>query len=571
MPKNDSNDLNGEGRSEDASRKRVRLLVFGRLALTLLIFFGSLWWVDSFASFRLEIIPSGLAALFVLTVAASALYLAGLSWGRRVAWQVRAQFVVDAFLITWLVRGTGDLISPYITLYIFLISVAGFYLNKHAVHLVSAVCAVLFGAVALLTSQSLIYSFSGEVAPSRAVQIIAFNIAAFLLVGLLSGRLAERRLLGEELLRAESDFADLNVLHERILSSINSGLITTDLQGKVRAFNRAAEQLTGIPATDAIGRSVLSIFGEELRPSIEMSLSGVQNVEFTPPNFEAALKPAVNGNGGPHGVSVACSVSPLIGRSGGVNGLIISFQDTTRLHAMQESLRRADRLSAVGRMAAGLAHEIRNPLGSISSAMQFLSEKRSETSESTALMKIVIGESERLNRIISDFLAYARPDSDSKSRSIANVDVGRAVTDCLALLRHDPAVREKHVLDFTEPDTPITVEADEVHLKQVIWNLLQNSIHATPEGGKVSVKIDEPTRGYVRFAFADDGCGIEPDDLENIYEPFQPGAHGTGLGLSIVHRIVTDGGGRINVESEKGAGTKITVELPKQYAHTPDR
>lgn len=549
----------------------MRLLVFGRLGLALLIFFGSLWWVDGFASLRLNTVPGGLVGLFVLSVVLSAVYMAGLHWGQSIVWQLRAQLLVDAFLVTWLVRGTGDLISPYITLYIFLISVAGFYLRKTDVHIVASVCAALFLALSLLTSQSLIYSFSGDVAPSRAVQIIAFNIAAFLLVGLLAGRLAERRRLSEELQRAESDFADLNVLHERILSSINSGLITTDLQGKVRAFNRAAEQLTGVPASDAIGRSVISIFGDELRPSIEMSLSGVQNVEFTPPNFEAALKPVSNGNGTASGVTVACTVSPLIGGSGGVNGLIISFQDTTQLHAMQESLRRADRLSAVGRMAAGLAHEIRNPLGSISSAVQFLSEKQTERTENSALMRVVVSESERLNRIISDFLAYARPDSDPKSRSIENVNACEAVNDCLSLLRHDPAVREKHVLEFADTDRSITIETDEVHLKQVIWNLLQNSIHAMPEGGKLSINVDEPTPGYVRFVFADDGCGMDPSALENIYEPFQPGAHGTGLGLSIVHRIVTDGGGRIDIESEKGAGTTITVELPKRYAHNIDR
>jgi two-component system sensor histidine kinase PilS (NtrC family) len=239
---------------------------------------------------------------------------------------------------------------------------------------------------------------------------------------------------------------------------------------------------------------------------------------------------------------------------------------------MQENLRRADRLSAVGRMAAGLAHEIRNPLGSISSAVQFLSEKQSARTENTALMRVVVSESERLNRIISDFLAYARPDSvDPRLRSIESVNASAAVKDCLALLRHDPSVSETHVFDFSDAERPITIETDEVHLKQVIWNLLQNSIHAMPDGGKLSIRIDEPTHGYVRFVFADDGCGIDPSALENIYEPFQPGTHGTGLGLSIVHRIVTDGGGRIDVASEKGVGTKITVELPKRYAHNIDR
>jgi len=556
---------------EAGLRNRVPYLIFGRLILDFLIFFGGLWWVYSFTSFTPDTMPKDLALLFLLSVSLAAIYLIWLRLGKAIVWQVRVQFLIDAVLITWLVRGTGDLISPYITLYIILICVAGFYLGKSDVHIVAAMCALSFAALSLLSSQSLTYSFSGEVAPSRAVQITAFNIAAFLLVGLLAGRMAERRGLGAKLQRAEADFADLNVLHERILSSINSGLITTDLQGKIRAFNRAAEDLSGIHASDAIGKSVLTIFGDELRPAIELSLSGVQNVEFTPPNFEATIKPGVNANGNGHHPTVACSVSPLVGRSGRVNGLIVEFRDTTEIHAMQENLRRADRLSAVGRMAAGLAHEIRNPLGSISSAVQFLSEKGSASPDSDALMDVVVRESDRLNSIISDFLAYARPQPENITIKLTKVDAGEAVSDCLALMKHDPAVREEHVFKFTSPNPPVIVETDEVHIKQVIWNLLRNSIHAMPEGGTLSVTLDEPNPGFARMVFADNGCGIDRAGLRNIYEPFQPGAHGTGLGLSIVHRIVTEGGGRIDVDSEKGLGTTVTVELPKQYAHTFDR
>jgi two-component system, NtrC family, sensor histidine kinase PilS len=553
-------------------KDRVRYLIFGRLALDLLIFFGGFWWISTYTAFRLDTIPFDLAILFLVSVALAAIYFIWMRSGKGMVWQVRTQFLIDALLITWLVRGTGDLISPYITLYIILICVAGFYLGKGDVLFVAASCAISFGVLSLLTSPSPIYSITADVEPTRAIQVIAFrNIAAMLLVGLLAGRLADRRKLRDELQKAEADFADLNVLHERILSSIKSGLITTDLQGKVRAFNRAAEELTGVKSADAIGQSVLTIFGEELRPPIELSLSGVQNIEFTPPNFEAAIGPAMSGNGDGPKRTVACSVSPLVGRSGGVNGLIIAFRDTTEIHAMLEELRRADRLSAVGRMAAGLAHEIRNPLGSISSAVQFLSEKNSLEDETGTLMDVVVRESERLNSIISDFLAYARPEPEKIKRKITNVDAGEAVGDCIALLKHDPAVCDKHIFDFTNPDPPLMIETDEVHLKQVIWNLLRNSIHAMPDGGTLSVRLDQPNPSFVRLVFADDGCGISEAALENIYEPFQAGAHGTGLGLSIVHRIVTEDGGRIDVESKKNIGTTITVELPKKYAQTFDR
>jgi two-component system sensor histidine kinase PilS (NtrC family) len=499
-------------------------------------------------------------------VVLTAIYAIWLRLRGAIVWQARLQFLIDAILITWLVRGTGDLVSPYITLYIFLISVSGFYLRKMEVHLVAAVCGLAFASFGILTTQSLIISTSGEVVPSRAFQVIAVNIGAFLLVGLLAGRLADRRMLGAELQKAEADFADLNILHERILSSINSGLITTDLQGKIRAFNRAAEQITRRDADETVGQSVFTVFGDEIRGPIELSLNGVQDVGFAPPNFEAVI----NSNGSGKSVAVACSVSPLIGRSGGINGLIIAFQDRSEVHAMEADLRKADRLSAVGRMAAGLAHEIRNPLGSISSAVQYLSEKGADARDGTALMDVVVRESDRLNKIISDFLAYARPQSETISRKLQEVDLGQAIGDCLALLRHDPAVREKHVFSFAKPESAVVINADESRVKQVIWNLLQNSVHAMPDGGTLSVVVDEPNANFARIVFADEGCGIDHATLENIYEPFQPGAHGTGLGLSIVHRIVTEGGGRIDVESEKGAGTRITIELPKQYAEAID-
>jgi len=550
--------------------RRVRNLIFGRLALIFLVFIVGVLWIATYTTDPLRAIPQRVFALFLIAVAFSVLYLVWLRFGPSKIQQIRVQFLVDAFLITWLVWETGDLTSPYVTFYIFLICAAGFYLRKNDVILAAVLCAFCFAALSSLTSQSLIFSFSGEVAPSRAVQIILINVGAFLLVGLLAARLAEKRPLAEELRRAEEEFADLNVLHERILSSVNSGLITTDLQGRIRAFNRAAEETSGLAAKDAIGQSVFSVFGDEIRAPIEMCLGGVQNVEFSPRSFEAAmLEPSSNGNR--RRITVACSVSPLIGRSGGVTGLIIAFQDKTELHAMEESLRRADRLSAVGRMAAGLAHEIRNPLGSISSAVQFLLSKNSNSGENNELMNVVVRESDRLNNIISDFLAYARPEGAvGVTARIEDVDVRKTIEDCIALLKHDPSVTEEHRFEIDGPHK-LVIRADEAQMKQVCWNLLKNAVQATSGGGNISVEISEPTANLVRLVFRDDGCGIGRDKVSNIFEPFQSGARGTGLGLSIVHSIVTQSGGQIDIESEKEIGTKITIELPKDNGETFDR
>ena len=543
--------------------ENVAKLIFGRLAIAFIILLAGLWWVTD-RGLSLGAISSGYFLLFFAVVVLSALYLIWLRLGRKLIWQIRTQFLIDALLITVLVGATGGLISPYITLYIILISVAGFFLGKMDAHAVAAACVLSFSTLALLITQGLVKSSSGEMTASGAAQVVGFNVAAFLFVGLLAGRLADRRKIGEELKQAETNFANLNVLHERILASINSGLITTDLQGKIYAFNRAAEEISGFAANETIGRSIFSVFGDEIRPSIERCLGSVQTVEFSPPNFDAAIRMPNNGNGRAREIKIACTVSPLVGKSGGVTGLIVTIQDKTELRAMEESLRQSDRLAAVGRMAAGLAHEIRNPLGSMSSALQFLSEKAKPDTEDAALMSVVLSESDRLNGIITDFLTYARPRPNPEANGCSRqTDIGEDVKDCLALLRHNPAVNELHEFDFVPPERPVMIHADGARAKQVFWNLFQNSVQAMPNGGRLSVAIDEPVAGRVRITVSDTGKGISSDELGRIFEPFHSGSNGTGLGLSIVHRLVTEHGGNIDVQSELGEGTTFTLELPK--------
>ena len=539
----------------------VAKLIFGRLAIAFIILLAGLWWVSD-SGLSLGAISRGYLLLFLGVVVLSALYLIWFRLGRKLIWQIRTQFLIDAILITILAGATGGLISPYITLYIILISVAGFFLGKMDAHAVAAACVLCFSTLALLITQGLVES--SEMTAARAAQIVGFNVAAFLLVGLLAGRLADRRKIGEELKLAETNFANLNVLHERILASINSGLITTDLQGKIYAFNRAAEEISGFAANETIGRSISSVFGDEIRRPIERCLGSVQTVEFSPPNFDAAIHTTKNGNGRPREIKIACTVSPLVGKSGGVTGLIVTIQDKTELRAMEETLRQSDRLAAVGRMAAGLAHEIRNPLGSMSSALQFLSEKTKPDTEDAALMSVVLSESDRLNGIITDFLAYARPHPDNETDGVVRqADIREDVEDCLALLRHNPAVNELHEFDFVPPEKPVMIQADGAQVKQIFWNLFQNSVQAMPNGGRLSVAIDDTDLERIRITVSDTGVGISPEELGRIFEPFHSGANGTGLGLSIVHRIVTEHGGTIDVQSETGKGTMVTIELPK--------
>lgn len=542
---------------------RVLKLIVARLIIVILIVLSGWWLGPGGSEVSLNIAPQGVKLFLSVTVALTVAYFFWLRFGRALLLQVRVQFILDTILITWIVWETGDLISPYITLYTILIGLAGFFLGKADALGVAVASALCFTALPFAINPSLMNSFYGDVAPSRAVQTIAFNDVAFLLVGLLAGRLAERRKVGDELKQAEANFANLNVLHERILESINSGIITTNLDGKIYSFNRAAEEITGIKPYHTLAKNIFSIFSDDIRQPIELCLKGGALDEPSFTRFEAKLRPSANGNE-PREVIVSCTVQPLVSAAGAITGLIFVFEDMTKLHAMEEAVRRSDRLAAVGRLAAGLAHEIRNPLGSMSSALQFLSAKDSQDDDAE-LMDVVLRESERLNTIITDFLAYARPAADDGATPTrAQVNVGDAIADCLALFRHDPAVNDKHTFNFEPPVEPVVVQADATLIKQIIWNLARNSIKSMPEGGRLSVALTVPYPARARIVVSDTGHGIEPENIDKIFEPFHSGGGGTGLGLSIVHRIVTEHGGRIDVKSEAGKGTAVTIDLPKR-------
>jgi two-component system sensor histidine kinase PilS (NtrC family) len=430
-------------------------------------------------------------------------------------------------------------------------------MGKAETYAVAASAAVSFISLAVLTGQEIIYSLSGDVPVSRAVQVVGVNTVAILIVGQMSGRIAEKKRTEEELRKSRESFEDLNQLHELILQSVDTGLITTDLEGTIYSFNRAAERITGVSLAKAIRRPLAetcgSAFGSHVENNIELLRS---DRSFTAP-FETAIET-------PDGrsIDVVCSALPLLKRNGEVSGVILTIQDVSKIRALEASLRQADRLAAVGRMAAGLAHEIRNPLGSLGSSLQFLRERVPADSSERTLFDVVLRESDRLNSIITNFLSYARP-RGAALRSREETDVDAALRDCLTLMKHDPKVTTAHQFRYEPPATPVRSRISETHVKQVMWNLLQNSVNATPDGGDISVQLDQSAGGRIRMLFQDSGPGFSAESLVHLYEPFSIASAGTGLGLSIVHKIINEHGGRIDVERSNGKGATIVVELPR--------
>ena len=540
------------GPANNVPLQKLQALVVGRLIVIFLLLVTSWIWYSGSIELTLEKFPQGPFLVFVVSVGLTAVYFLLSRLSRRLDWQVRAQFLIDALLITWLVWKTGDLTSPYITLYIVLIGVSSAFLRPQPTFMMALICVAFFLTMAILTGLAVLEPSGAAQTTPRIIQITSFHTIAFLVVGLLASKLSERLSSGEQLAEATKTLANLQALHERIIESIRSGLITTDLDGTIYTFNAAATEITGYKPETMQGRSIFSLFGNIKQP-IELSLDSLDTDQ--PPRFETNL---VTPDG--FAVRIGYNISPLFSENNERTGLIITFQDLTEIRSMEESIKRTDRLAAVGRVGAGLAHEIRNPLGAMRGAIQVLESNTPPESVQADLMKIIMRESDRLNSIITNFLSYAKP----KVGSFSEIDAGEAIRETVKLLRHSPEVTGSHIIRETLPPNPIFVSADSTQLKQVFWNLARNSINAMPDGGEISIKLETLPNNRVQFVFEDSGVGMSPEQVERLFEPFSNSTSGgTGLGLSIVYQIIRDHDGVINVRSFEGEGTVITIILPR--------
>lgn len=530
----------------------IRSLVFGRLAVIIFLLLSGWAWYGGPISEIFDELPQGPTYVFVISLLLTAVYFVLLYSGKHLNLQVKAQLLIDAILITWLVRLTGDFSSPYVTLYILLIGVSSIFLNPLQTLGMAFICVLLFTTLAILTIVGVVAQ-TGVVQPiPKIVQYASFHVVAFLVVGLLAARLSDRRFSGEKLKETAKTLADLRVLHERIIESIRSGLITTDLEGKIYTVNAAAAEITGFSAGSLVGGSIHAIFGDLAEP-ITLSVGSEARGE-NPPRFETDLMT-------PDGfaVRIGYSIVRLFSEENEATGFIITFQDLTDIRSMEENVRRKDRLAAVGRIAAGLAHEIRNPLGAMRGAIQVLESTTPPDSMQSDLMGIILRESDRLNNIITNFLNYARP----KAGNFTETDVGEAIRETMKLLGHSPDVKEFHTLVCEIPEESVMISADVTQLKQIFWNLARNSLNAMPKGGTLKVRLEPIPINRVRIFFEDSGVGMSPEQVEQLFEPFSNSTTGgTGLGLSIVYQIIRDHHGTINVRSAEGEGTIIAVELP---------
>ncbi len=541
-------------------RQKLWWLIIGRLAAALVLLVAGTLWVRSSAG---QPAWGKTFPLLTLVLGLTIIYSLAQRYSRKLLLQARLQLAIDIALVTWLVWNSDVVHSPYTALYIVIIGTGSLFIGPRDAVIISVGCAFAFTScaiAALLGVGNHPASKALEESLSQTVQTVGLFDIAFLVVGLLSAQLAGRQSKSDvQLIAATQSLANLRALHERIVESIRSGVVTTDLQGRIYTFNAAAEEITGYNEKDVRGQGA-SIFFGEMKEHVRLSLQAAMHSEASP-RFEADCLTAEGLR-----LRLGFTISPLFSEQGETTGTVVTFQDLTHIRALEETSRRQDRLAAIGRMAASIAHEIRNPLAAMRGSIQMLRSEMEEDSSQTELMEIILRESDRLNRIISDFLNYARP------RSIvhAQVDVGELLQETFTLLRHSPEVLEKQVIEDEIPAGQLFADADAEQLRQVFWNLARNALQSMPTGGTLRATVKRNSHNRMRIIFADTGRGMSPQQVEHLFEPFSSTTGGTGLGLSIVYQIIRDHGGTINVRSREGSGTTITIELPDSEIKEPE-
>jgi two-component system sensor histidine kinase PilS (NtrC family) len=482
--------------------------------------------------------PGPLYGLILFTYLASLLLALALRARWRLELVAHLQVALDVAVAAPVVALTGYSDSVFLFLFLLAIVNGSILLFRRGAFVGAAMSFVAYAPVSL-----------AGMSRGHSGAAVFVHAAAFVATAALAGYLAEQlRRTGERLVAREGDLAAITALHESIVQSVSSGLVTIDPSGRVTFLNRAGEHITGLAAGAVQGEPAARWFGA-LQAGGGRDEADFENARGERLRLGYTIFPLVSGDGRPLGSAVI-------------------FQDLTRLRAMEIQVQRSERLADLGRLAAGLAHELRNPLASMTGSIELLRASAALGHEDVRLMSIVLREAARLNQLVSRFLAFSRPEPPSP----VDVDLAEIVRDTLDVFAHDPAAARVQLDRNLEP-APTWCDPDQ--LRQVLWNLIGNAAQAAGareggERGRVTVKCEPDPAGGTRLVVEDDGPGIAPEDLPHIFTPFftrKPA--GTGLGLALVQRIVDTHGGTVAVDSSQGQGARFTVQLPAHAAFAP--
>jgi two-component system sensor histidine kinase PilS (NtrC family) len=495
-------------------------------------------------------IPEGaFFGVIVLWFAVSLFYALLLSLWRDDQMHSRLQILTDLGFATVVVYLSGGTESYFNFVYPLVIIMASILLSRAWTYLTAALAFILVGAMLELSYFEVIRSYSTLRPDIKSLQATIFiNLFAFGAIAYLSGQLSTKlRQAGVELEQTSGALENLQALHENIIYSMRGGLITTDLDGRIKVLNAAGEQLLERTAAEVFGMRISELFLDRL-PDVESSAAHGEVRASTPGGEEKTF-----------GVTFSALNIP----DHGLAGYVYTFDDLTEMRRLEREVRMRERLAALGRMAAGIAHEMRQPLSGIAGSVKVLSGISALNEDERRLIEIVVRETVRLNEIISDVLDYTR----EKNYRFSNLDLVPLLKDTLTLLENRPqqAGAPLQVVRRIQAEQAYSV-VDGDRMKQVFWNLCENAVRAMPGGGTLTVSL-VPGHGSWLISIADTGRGLTHQQIEKIFEPFQSQFEGgTGLGLPIIYQIVQAHDGKIWVRSTPGQGAEFVLELKQGEA-----
>ena len=502
------------------------------------------------------------------------LYLVtGFTYGLTILWVALARFIRsrqlhiflqmigDLAIETMIVYFTGGLDSPFAFLYVISIVTAATMLYRRGAMLVASASVIFYGGlVDLMYLGFLRFPAAGlftpvQWSPVRMYINMATNFAGFYAAALLTSWLSEQlRRAAAELTARRADLDKLRAINENVIASITSGLITLDRATTITFVNYSACHILGLDERDILGQSIVEVgFFDDLEWRI-----AAHELKATRLSKGETL---IRHSGGSMRI-IGYAATPLETLDGEPFGITIIFQDLTERKRLERQLQLRDRMAAVGELSAGIAHEIRNPLAAIAGSVQVLGKGTNLSEPDRRLVSIVLKESERLDRTITDFLKFVRP----MQPAFEPFNLAEGLEETLDLLRNSPEVTDAHQIHLELDARRAVVDADPNQIRQVFWNLARNAIQAMPEGGRLSVRGDAERNHYC-IIFRDDGIGMSEEQRDMMFSPFHTSrSSGTGLGMAISYRIVEEHGGTITVEPARPSGTIVTIRLPYQRA-----